>query len=47
MMQQQADDLVRRERVAAAVHAADAVGVAVRHEAKVVRMRAQKFWLGP
>ena len=42
-MQQQADNLVRREGVAVTVHAADAVGVAVRHKAKVVRMRAQKL----
>ena len=43
MMQQQANDLVRRQRIAATVHAAHAVGVAVRHEADVMRMRAQKF----
>ena len=43
MMQQQANDLVRCERVAAAVHAAHAVGVAIGHKADVVRMAAEKF----
>ena len=47
MMQQQANDLVRREGVAVAVHAADAVGVAVRHEAEVMRMRPQEFLARP
>ena len=43
MMQQQADDLVRGKIIAAAIHAANAVGIAVRHEADVVRMLAQIF----
>ena len=43
MMQQQANDLVRREIIATTVHAADAIGVAVGHQANVVRMRAEKF----
>lgn len=38
MAQQEADDLVRGERIAASVHAADAVGVAVGHKAEVVRV---------
>ena len=38
MMQQQADDLVCRERITVTVHAANAVGIAVGHETKVVGM---------
>ena len=39
--------LVRGEIVAAAVHAADAVGVAVGHQANVVRMLLQKGRAAP
>ena len=42
MMQQQANKLVRRQIIAVAVHAADAVGVAVGHKADVVRMLPQE-----
>ena len=38
MMQQQTNDLVRRERVATAIHAANAVGITVGHEADVMRV---------
>ena len=42
MMQQQADDLVRCQIIAATVHAADPVGVAIGHQADVVRMFFEK-----
>src|SRR5579883_1692721 len=42
MMQQQADQLMRRERVAAAVHASNSVGIAIGHQADVVRMLGKK-----
>ena len=38
MMQEQADDLMRREGLAAAVHAPDPIGIAIRDQAKVVWM---------
>ena len=47
MMQQQADELVGGEIIAAAIHAADAVGVAIGDEAKVVRMLLEKRRAAP
>ena len=47
MMQQQANDLVCRQRVAVAVHAANAIGIAVGHEANVVRMSAEELPAAP
>ena len=41
MMEQQANDLVGGQRMAAAVHSANAVGVAVGHETEIVRMLFQ------
>ena len=38
MMQQQANQLVRRKRISAAIHAANAVGVAIRDQTNIVRM---------
>ena len=43
MMQQQADDLVGREHLAPAVHAANAVGIAIRHQTNIMRMPAKIF----
>ena len=38
MLEQQADDLMRRQRITPAIHAADTVGVAVRHQTDIVGM---------
>src|SRR5271156_6601673 len=43
MMQQQTNDLMRGKIFSATVHPANTIGIAVRHEANVVRMRAEKF----
>ena len=42
MMQQQADELVRRQIIAPAIHAADPVSVAIGHQTDVVRMFFEK-----
>ena len=42
MMQQQADDLVRGQIIAVAVHAAHPVGVTIGHQANVMRMFFEK-----
>ena len=43
MAQQKANDLMGGQITAATIHAADAVGIAIGHEANVVRMTAQIF----
>ena len=46
MVQQQTNKLVRRERVAAAVHAPDPVCIAIGDEANIVRMPSQESRAG-
>jgi hypothetical protein len=46
-MQQQANDLVGSEVVAAAIHPADPVRIAIRHQANVVRVLPKKRRTAP
>src|SRR6202012_3034115 len=41
MMQQQRDDLLVRQWITATIHRADAVGIAIRHEANIVWITPQ------